>query len=49
MIENEESMFHLSRPPHLLNVTSGRDGSPLKSYHPWEYIQLSAGRLSYLQ
>ena len=43
-------MFHLSHPPlHSLHLTTGRgrDGSLLKCYHQWEYIQLSAGRLSY--
>ena len=48
VLENEESMFHLSRPPpHLLHLTSGRDGSHLKCYHQWGYNQLSTRRPSY--
>ena len=43
VILNEDSMFHLSHPPPHDTIASGRDGSLLKCFHPWEYIQLSTG------
>ena len=36
--------IHLSHPPpHLLHVSSGRDGSLLEYYHPWEYFNSAQG------
>ena len=38
---------HFSHPSHLQHIVSNGDGSPLKCYHSWEYIQFSTGRHSY--
>ena len=39
LVENEESMFYLSRPSHLLHVSTA--SGPLKCFDPSEYILFS--------
>ena len=47
---NEASMFRLFHPlTHFLHITRDVSLLEVQCYDPWEYIQLSTGRLSYSQ